>query len=209
MTAPILILDAHPDPDSLCASLASAYARGASAHALTKLIRLVDLQFDPILRRGHRADQPWEPDLQAAADAIYGARHIAIVYPTWWAGPPALLKGFIERVFLPGWSYKFDGSSPLPTPLLSGRSARIITTMDSPGWWYRLMHARAGHAMLVRPTLHFVGVKPVAESTLYAVRAMSPDAIRQHITKIERTGAQDALRLGEPQSFLKKISSMA
>jgi putative NADPH-quinone reductase len=206
MTAPILILDAHPEPDSLCTSLASAYARGANTHTSTRHIRLAELDFDLVLRRHEHTEQTWEPDLRDAADAILAARHIVLVYPTWWAGPPALLKGFIERVFLPGWAYKFEGGSPLPKPLLAGRTARLITTMDSPSWWYRLVHSSAGHALLTRPTLHFVGIKPVRHSTLYDVRNLSPQAIAHQIAAMEQTGARDALALSHTQTLLRRLT---
>jgi putative NADPH-quinone reductase len=208
MPSQLLILDANPSPHSLCAALATSYARGAARHTSAEIIRLADLTFDPVLRAGYEATQPWEPDLERAAAAIQAARHIVIVSPTWWAGPPAILKGFIDRIFLPGWAYKFEGK-PLPTPLLAGRSARLIITMDSPSLWYRLVHSRALHAMLIRPTLRFVGIKDVTETTIYKVRDLDAAARAAWISRVEHIGAQDALRAcAKPQSFLKKISSM-
>lgn len=203
----ILILDANPDPDSLCAALATSYARGAARHASAQVLRLGELEFDPVLRRGNKADQPWEPDLERAARAIEAARHIVLVFPTWWAAPPALLKGFIDRVFLPGWAYKFEGS-PLPTPLLAGRTGRVVTTMDSPAFWYKLMHSSAVHAALIRPTLHFVGIKPVERTTIYKVRELDRAALDAWVARLERLGEQDGARVARAQSLRKNISSM-
>jgi putative NADPH-quinone reductase len=81
--------------------------------------------------------------------------------------------------------------------------------MDSPSLWYRLVHSRALHAMLIRPTLHFVGIKDVAQTTLYKVRDMDPATRAAWISRVEHIGEQDGLRASaKPQSFLKKISSM-
>jgi putative NADPH-quinone reductase len=51
---------------------------------------------------------------------------------------PALLKGFIDRLFLPGLTYKFKSGSPFQEQLLKGKSASLIVTMDAPGWYFRL-----------------------------------------------------------------------
>ena len=113
---------------------------------------LAALQFDPILRHGYRAEQPLEPDLVRVRAAIERADHLAWVFPTYWASPPTVVRGLVDRLLLPGWAFRFDGHA-LPTGLLRGRSARVITTMDSPAWWYRLMLRSPIHHSFGRATL--------------------------------------------------------
>jgi putative NADPH-quinone reductase len=60
------------------------------------------------------------------------------IHPVWWGGLPAITKGFIDRLFLPGMAYKYRDNSILWDKLLKGKTARIITTLDQPGWYYRL-----------------------------------------------------------------------
>src|SRR5256885_16433644 len=72
----------------------------------------------------YRQDQPLEPDLQRAQADILWASHLAWAYPTWWGGLPALLKGFIDRIFLPGFAFKYRKGSVLWDRLLAGRTAR-------------------------------------------------------------------------------------
>lgn len=192
----ILILQGHPDPKSFVAALVSAYAEGAvAAGASVRTIALVDLAFDPILRMGHHAPQRLEPDLEDAFAAIRAARHVVFAFPTWWAGPPALVKGFIDRVFLPGTTFRFDNGSALPTGLLAGRSARLLTTMDSPSVWYWWKHGRSLHRSFIDATLDFVGFAPIATRTVYSVRSLGEKARARAIQDAQRDGASDARRL--------------
>lgn len=99
----ILIIQGNPHPGSYCSALATAYQQAAlSAGHEAQLIHLHDLNFELNLRHGYRQRTPWEPDLETTWAAIQAADHLVWVYPTWWGGMPALLKGFIDRVFLPG-----------------------------------------------------------------------------------------------------------
>jgi NAD(P)H dehydrogenase (quinone) len=129
----ILILDGHPDPESLTSALVHAYANGARAVlADVRVLALRDLTFDLVLHRGFRVGQPLEADLETALAAIRDARHVVFAFPTWWAAPPALVKGFVDRLFLPGVAFEFERGKALPTGFFRGRSARLMTTMDSP-----------------------------------------------------------------------------
>ena len=135
----ILIILGHPRTDSLCGGLARAYAEGAEAggHEV-RVVSLGALSFDPILHNGYAAVQPLEPDLVAAQASISWAEHLVFVYPLWWGAMPALLKGFIDRVFLPGFAFKFRDGSVFWDRLLAGRSAHLLVTMDTPPW-YRVL----------------------------------------------------------------------
>lgn len=187
----ILVLTAHPDAGRFNDALADAYARGASTHATVHRIDLRDLRFDPILRGGLHHAQALEPDLMAARAAIEAASHLVIVTPVWWGTLPALLKGFIDRTFLPGWAFKNTGAA-LPDGLLAGRTARVIATMDSPWWWYTFMHFRAAHRALIQATLHYVGVRGVRQTTFYAVRTLDDAARAAACATAEAAGRADA-----------------
>ncbi|MFK7986112.1 MAG: NAD(P)H-dependent oxidoreductase [Sandaracinaceae bacterium] len=189
----ILVINAHPNPNSFGAALSEAYAEGARMSADIDRLGLADLRFDPVLRAGFDEGQPLEPDLVDARRRIEKAKHVVWFFPTWWVGPPALLKGFIDRTFLPGWAFRYtDGA--LPDPLLARRSSRVVTTMDSPRWWYGLWHRRAVHAAFVNGTLRFVGFSPVRQTTLYGVRTMSPEKRMRAIEELRRVGRRDAAR---------------
>ena len=141
MSRSILILLGHPDRDSLCGALAHSYATaaGVAGHRV-RLIALGELDFDPVLHHGYHQVQPLEPGLEDAAEAIRACDHLVLVYPTWWGGMPALLKGFFDRVLLPGFAFRYRRDSPWWDRLLAGRSARVITPLDTPPWYYRWIY---------------------------------------------------------------------
>ena len=170
----ILVILGHPAADSLCAGMARAYAEGArQAGAEVRWLPVGGLDFDPLLHGGYRGDQPLEPDLAAAQGDIRWASHIAWVYPIWWGGLPALLKGFIDRVFLPGYAFRYRKGSSLWDRLLAGRSAELLVTMDSPPWYFRWVVHMPGHHQMKKAILEFCGIRPVQVHSFGPVRTAS------------------------------------
>jgi len=158
----ILILNGHPDKSSFCFALAEGYKFGADTNGdECQLVHLIDLKFNPILTFGYRLAAQLEPDLLKIQHDILHADHLVFVYPTWWGTYPALLKGFIDRVFLPNFAFKYHKDSPLWDKLLKGKTARIITTMDAPKWYYWLMYKSPGHNSMKKAILEFCGINPV------------------------------------------------
>ena len=98
-----------------------AYESGARAggHAC-RTLPLYELTFDPILRRGYHEPMKLEADLVAAQATILWAQHLVFVYPTWWGSLPALMKGFTDRIFLPGFAFKCRKNSVKWHRLLAG-----------------------------------------------------------------------------------------
>jgi len=103
----ILVILGHPSSNSFCAALAERYAQSAlrAGHEVRQLF-LGRMDFDPVLREGYQQVQPLEADLRQAQADILWAEHLTLVYPIWWGGIPALLKGFFDRVFLPGFAFQ-------------------------------------------------------------------------------------------------------
>jgi len=104
----VLVILGHPSTDSLCGALASSYtaAAGNAGHEVRR-INLAEQSFDPLLRHGYAEPQKLEPDLVNAQAQLKWANHVVFVYPTWWGSMPALMKGFIDRTFLPEFAFKY------------------------------------------------------------------------------------------------------
>jgi putative NADPH-quinone reductase len=167
----ILIINGHPDKLSLCFGLAESYKKGAeSTGAECKLVNLVDLKFNPVLMNGYRERTELEPDLLKIQQDIVDANHLVFVYPTWWGTYPALLKGLIDRVFLPQFAFKYREGSLFWDKLLKGKSARLIVTMDTPVWYYSLIYRSPGHNSMKKTILEFCGIKPVKIITFGPVK---------------------------------------
>jgi putative NADPH-quinone reductase len=189
----IAVLLGHPDVNSYCASLARAYADAAhSAGAEVREIAVAELAFDPVLWHGYKESQALEPDLVAAQATILWADVLVFAYPTWWGAAPALLKGFIDRVFLPGFAFKYREDSRFWDRLLAGRRARLLVTMDSPSWYYRLVVRQPGHQMMRRSILEFSGVKPVRTSVFGPVRGSTAAARERWLARAAALGRRDA-----------------
>lgn len=127
----VFILLGHPDSDSFNYSLAEEYERGANAagHEVRRM-NLGELQFDPILHHGYRSIQNLEPDLLAFQENVRWCDHFVIFYPSWWSTMPALLKGLFDRVWIPGFAYKFTGEFSW-VKLMKGKTARVFVTSDT------------------------------------------------------------------------------
>jgi len=185
----ILIINGNPDKDSICAKFAASYKKGAeSTGANCKLVNLIDLQFDPILHFGYRKRTELEPDLVQIQQDILDANHLVFVYPTWWSTYPALLKGFIDRVFLPKFAFKYRENSLLWDKLLTGKTARLIVTMDTPKWYYWLVYKSPGHNSLKKGILKFCGIKPVKISAFGPVKTSDDKKRKKWIQKVEEIG---------------------
>ena len=194
----ILVLLGHPHADSLCAGMARAYAEAAAqAGAEVRFLNVGQLAFDPAFQ-GYGAAQPLEPDLRAAQADIAWARHLVWVYPIWWGGMPAVLKGFIDRVFLPGYAFKYRQNSPWWDRLLAGRSAELLVTMDSPPWYFRWVTRMPGHHQMKKAILEFCGIQPVKVHSFGPVRSASPAQLGQWIAQARALGQRQGHKQAHP-----------
>lgn len=185
----ILIIQAHPNNDSLCQALAEAYEAGArTAPCEVRRINLHELKFDPVLHHGNRGEQALEPDLVQAQAHIAWAGHLVLVYPNWWGSMPALLKGFIDRTLLPGFAYKYRANSSLWDKLLTGRTAHLLVTMDTPGWYYRWVWNRPGHNQMKHTVLGFCGIKTTGITEFAPVHGSTPRQREQWLSRAKALG---------------------
>lgn len=189
----ILIINGHPDKEGFCSALSESYKKGATAAGATcKLIHLIDLDFNPILTYGYRKISVLEPDLINAQQDILDADHLVFVYPTWWGTYPALLKGFFDRVFLPGFAFKYHKNDPFWDKLLKGKTARVIVTMDSPKWYNFFVYRSPGHNSMKRAILEFCGIKPVKITSFAPIKSSNDKKRKQWIAEIEKLGQREA-----------------
>jgi putative NADPH-quinone reductase len=111
------------------------------------------------------------------------------VFPIWWGGIPALLKGFLDRVLLPGFAFKYRSNSPFPAQLLKGRSADLLVSMNTPPWYFRWVYRMPGLEQMRRTTLGFCGIRPQKTLTFGPVISSSTtqrEAWLQQVRKLAR-----------------------
>ena len=185
----ILIINGHPDKESYNFALAEAYKKGAAASgAEIKQINIRDLDFNPNLQFGYRKRTELEPDLLDAQEKIKWANHMVWIYPVWWGSVPALMKGFLDRVLLPGFAYQKRENSLWWDKLLVGKTARIINTLDQPDWYYRWFNRAPSHTAIKKLTLNFIGIKRVHITSIGPIRLSKEKYRKQWLKKVEKLG---------------------
>jgi NAD(P)H dehydrogenase (quinone) len=143
----LLVVHCHPDPDSFGAALRSAAVdtlRGAG-HELRE-IDLYAEGFDPVFslaeRRTYLTDTQKNIDGVAShVDALRWAEGWLVIYPTWFYGAPAMLKGWLDRVWLPGVTFRVASAKErtITGELKNIRLFVGITTSGSPWWWLKVI----------------------------------------------------------------------
>lgn len=200
----LLVIDGHPDPDSLCAALVREYADAArDAGARVEVLPLRDLDFDPHLRRGLR-DHRAEPDILRARTLLVEADHVVVVSPVWWGSVPALLKGFFDRTLERGWAYRYRDNG-LPQGLLSGRSGRVVITTDSPGVYLRWIKGDTTMRQIRRSTLRFCGLRPVDVTRFGPVHGSTDRRRAGWLREIRAVAARDAARTPRPDKARPEV----
>lgn len=185
----ILIINGHPNPDSFNFALAEAYRKGAETNGIPiEIITIANLNFDPNLRFGYQKRMELEPDLKMAWEKIQNADHLVWIHPVWWGGLPALTKGFIDRLFLPGMAFRYRENSVWWDKLLKGKSARIITTLDQPSFYYWLVYGRPSVNQLKKAVLEFCGIKPVKVSYFGIIKTSNDIQRKKWIEKAFKMG---------------------
>jgi putative NADPH-quinone reductase len=133
----VLLIVAHPGEESFNRAIADTVAQSLHDGGHTVLFHdLYEEGFDPLLpldeiQKGDVTD----PVIESHCRELSEAEGIVIVHPNWWGQPPAILKGWVDRVFRPGVAYEFlegDGGEGVPVGLLKARAALVFNTSNTP-----------------------------------------------------------------------------
>jgi putative NADPH-quinone reductase len=141
----VLVVYAHPCEDSFCAAIRDrTIATLAEAGHDVRLLDLYAMGFDPVLSAGERRAYHTPGDNEGPV-----AEHLAhlrwceallFVYPTWWYGQPAMLKGWLERVWVPHATFRMpEPGRPIARVMTDIRVVGIVSTLGSPRWWWWVM----------------------------------------------------------------------
>lgn len=188
----ILIINGHPDRESFNYALSAAYKKGAiKTNAEIREINIGELDFSPNLRYGYRKRTELEPDLLEAQEKLKWADHLVWVYPVWWGSLPAIMKGFIDRIMLPGFAFNKRENSLWWDKCFTGKSARIICTLDQPAWYYKWVYGNPSHNAMKKVTLNYIGVNKVKITSIGPIR-LSKDTFRtKWLSRVEKLGERN------------------
>ncbi len=187
----ILVLNGHPGATSLNKSLVESYRDAATnaGHDI-RYHDISQMQFDADFGQGgFRNSKPWEPDVERFANDLVWADHVVLGTPLWWGSLPAKLKGLIDRALLPGHSFEpHPTKNTLPKPLLTGKTARVLMTSDTPGWFFRLMYSNAMKKILTRQIFAFVGIKPTKFTNFAQASHPKESEVKSWLAQAENLG---------------------
>ncbi len=133
----ILLVVAHLDPTSLNHAIARATQAALQESGHDVIFHDLYAEcFDPLLPADEIASNAQaDPVIERHCQELASAEGIVIVHPNWWGQPPAILKGWIDRVIRPGVAYRFvngDGGEGVPIGLLHARAAIVFNTSNTP-----------------------------------------------------------------------------
>lgn len=187
-----LVVYCHPVPDSLVhAALERVLAGLAAGGHTTRLIDLYADGFRPEMSADERAthSEPGVSDeLQRYADDLAWAEALVFVYPTWWGGLPAKLKGWIDRVWVAGVVWELPEGSTVLRPLLTDVRRVVAVTTHGSSKLINSLQGEGGKRMLFR-SLRLMCSRRTRTRwlALYGVDRSTPDAREAWLDKVERT----------------------
>ena len=187
-----VVVYCHPVEGSFCSSLRDAALRGlkAGGHDVT-LIDLAADNFDPVLSRDE-----WQKyfesgthipvDTHEYVSAIRDAEIVVFVYPTWWSSVPAQLKGWMERVLVPGVAFAFTKKNKLKPGLRRLKHIVVITTFGSPRFYVRFINdngSRLFHRCLRTSSPHITRSHRLVHYKMDKSTPQSREAFQHRIEK--------------------------
>ncbi len=203
----VLIIMGHPRKESFSGAMAKAYKEGATSVGLqVKQLDLIDYGFDPNVVTVSPRHQAAEEIVTEAQKAIIWADHLVFVYPTWWGAMPALLKAFFDRTFTPGFAFEEMEENRTWEKLLKGKTAQLITTMDTPLWVYRWIYKNPGHQVIGTATLKFCGINPVRTLSFSPIKYSSASQRSEWLQKVKEEAIK--LRGGVISPWEKILNSL-
>lgn len=161
-----LVIYAHPNHQSLSYALLEEVIRGSSENDKIQEIEVLDLYeegFNPVLvfnEHKRRRDMQSDPELGKYREQLLWADRIVLVYPIWWGRPPAMLMGYIDRMFASGFAYR-DKGGLLPEGLLKGKSVVCVSSMKGPAFYPLLLLNNAHKALMRKALFNYVGIRKV------------------------------------------------
>lgn len=193
----ILVVYCHPLEGSFNAAVRDRVLKGLeAANHDVRLFDLYGMGFDPVLTAQGRADYhtPGKNEEQVAEhlEALRWCEGLVFVYPTWWYGPPAMLKGWLERVWVPYATFQMpEPGKPIGRVLTNIRLIAAVSTLGAPWWWWKVGMGEPGRRILLRGLSVLCG--PGCRTLWLALHRMDsvPEAKRRKfLDKVEATFAE-------------------
>jgi NAD(P)H dehydrogenase (quinone) len=193
----VLVIYCHPDKTSFASALHDAVidSLSASGHVVTD-VDLYGEDFQPVFtaldraRYFHAAE--YFEALGKYASQLASAEGLVVVYPTWWYGMPAMLKGYFDRVWAPGVAYDVKPDGKIDTSRLAKlRRIAVVTTYGGPWWFIRGYMGDPARKLFTRGIRHLCGRGCVVDwHAHYGVDRASHARLARFVTRVKRRMAR-------------------
>jgi NAD(P)H dehydrogenase (quinone) len=178
----MLLIYAHPNKTGHCGYILKEFEKHfKKSRRKYKVLDLYKMKFDPVLKAsehytsGHREIAPQVKKIQ---DLIKKERKFIFIYPTWWNSPPAIMKGFFDRVLVSHFAFKYING--IPRGLLKGK-ALVFTTSGGPFIYEYFIAKLRSLKIATKDSLRFCGLKTKGVLISFARKLTDPQK-----KKIER-----------------------
>jgi NAD(P)H dehydrogenase (quinone) len=187
----ILVTLAHPNPRSFNHALAAAVCESLRRSGHEVLFHdLYAEGFEPAVTAAEiPQDGPVPEQVRRHCEELRAADGIVVVHPNWWGQPPAVLKGWIDRVFRPGVAYRFgegDSGEGVPEGLLKAKAAVVINTSNTPPVREQAAFGDPLETLWKRCIFDLCGVRAVHRRTFGVVVTSTPEQRAKWLEEAQR-----------------------
>ena len=184
----IIVILGHPDHKSFNHAIASTVCDTLQQNGHTVIFHdLYAEQFDAVLHSQEIPEDGVIPaSIQEHCDELQSADGIVVIHPNWWGQPPAILKGWVDRVVRPGVAYCFeegDGGEGVPIGLLNAKAAVVFNTSNTPDEREISAFGDPLEAIWKRCIFDLCGVKTFYRRTFNVIITSSPDQRRNWLSE--------------------------
>ncbi len=188
----VLVVYCHPDPDSFVAAVRDRALLGLRSAGHD--VRLTDLHadgFEPAMSAEERSthkEPGVTPELREYADDLAWAETLVLIYPTWWSGQPAMLKGWIDRVWVAGVAWEMRRGDRTPRPKLRDIRRIVVVTTHGSSKLANSLEGESGKRTVTRSLRSMCSRR--ARTTwcaLYGIDLCSEDDRSRFLDRVEST----------------------
>lgn len=183
----ILIIYTYPNHESLNGNILDSFQQNISSKHTVRILDLYQENFNPVLyfdKEHRRRDLQYSVETKSYREAITWSDHIVFIFPIWWSGMPAILKGFIDRVFAQNFAYSYSTKKITPNKLLKGKTAAIIVTHDTPYLISKIIQKDYGQVLKTQILKNMCGIQVTKFYSLANVRKSSLKKRKKFLIKV-------------------------
>jgi NAD(P)H dehydrogenase (quinone) len=188
----IVVVVAHPNPNSFNHAIASTTRTTLQAHGHE--VTVLDLYAEGFRtamsydeRQAYHSDRPiLDPLVERHAEIVKQTEAMIFVYPTWWSTMPAILKGWLERVMVPGVGFVFDERHHVRRGLVNVRRVIGISTYGAPWMYVKAINDNGRRTLLRALRLNTALLTRGSWLALYKMDTRTPRQRAAFLQRVER-----------------------